>query len=53
MHVLKEIQKIHAFVLMQFVIGGSIGNKLALVQVMACRMFGANPLPEPTLNNDP
>ena len=26
-----------------------IGNKSALVQLMACRLFGAKPLPEPML----
>ena len=33
----------------KFVPEGPIDNKSALVQVMACRLFGAKPLPEPRL----
>ena len=29
---------------------GPIDNESALVQLMACRLFGANPLPEPILS---
>ena len=31
---------------LKFVPKGLIGNKSALLQVMACRLFGAKPLPE-------
>ena len=34
---------------LQFVPKGPIDNIPALVQVMACRLFGAKPLPEPML----
>ena len=34
---------------MKFVPKGPINNNPALVQVMTCRLFGANPLPEPTM----
>ena len=34
---------------MKFVPNGPIGNKAALVQVMAWHLFGAKPLPEPML----
>ena len=34
---------------LKFVPKDSIDNKSALVQVMACRLFGAKPLPEPML----
>ena len=34
---------------MKFVPKGPINNKSALVQVMACRLFGAKPLPESML----
>ena len=34
---------------LKFVPKGPIDNKLALVQVMDCRFFGAKPLPEPML----
>ena len=34
---------------LKFVPRSPIYNKLALVQVMACRLFGAKPLPEPIL----
>ena len=34
---------------LKFVPKGLIGNKSALVQVMACRLFCAKPLPEPML----
>ena len=34
---------------LKFVPKGGIDNKAALVQVMACRLFGAKPLPEPML----
>ena len=34
---------------MKFVSKGSIYNKSALVQVMACRLSGDMPLPEPML----
>ena len=34
---------------LKFVPKSPIGNKSTLVQVMACRLFGAKPLPEPML----
>ena len=34
---------------LKFIPKDQIGNKTALVQVMACRLFGAKPLPEPML----
>ena len=34
---------------LKFVPNGEIDNKPALVQVMACRLLGAKPLPEPML----
>ena len=34
---------------LKFVLKGPIDNKSALVQVMACRLFGADPFPEPML----
>ena len=35
---------------LKFAPNGPIDNKSALVQVMACRLFGAKPLPEPMLS---
>ena len=34
---------------LEFVTNGPIDNSSALVQVMACRLFGGKPLPEPML----
>ena len=34
---------------LKFVPKGLVDKKSALVQVMACRLFGAKPLPEPML----
>ena len=35
---------------LKFVPKGPIDNKSALIQVMACHLFGIKPLPEPMLN---
>ena len=35
---------------LKFVPKGQVDNKSTLVQVMACRLFGAKPLPEPMLS---
>ena len=41
--------KISIYFSLKFVPKGPIDNKSALVQIMACRLFGAQPLPEPML----
>ena len=35
---------------LEFVPKGPVDNNSALVQIMACRLFGAKPLPEPMLS---
>ena len=46
---LNEIYRIMIWFSLQFVPRSPIYNKSALVQVVACHLFGARPLPEPML----
>ena len=46
---LNENDRILIRISLKFVPRGLIYNKQALVQVMACRLFGAKPLSEPML----
>ena len=46
---LNENIRISIQILLKFVPKGPIDNKQALVEVMACRLFGTKPLPEPIL----
>ena len=39
----------NSYVLIEISQNGPVNNKSALVQVMACHLFGAKPLPEPPL----
>ena len=46
---LNENVRIFIQLSLKFVPKGPIDSKLSLVLVMACRLFGAKPLPEPML----
>ena len=46
---LNENDRIPNQISLKYVTGSPIDNKPALVQVMACRLFGAKPLPEPMM----
>ena len=50
---LNENDRIPIQISLKFVPRSLIDNKLALVQVMACRLLGAKPLPEPMLTQFP
>ena len=46
---LNETVRILIKISLHFVLWGRIGNNLALVQIMACGLFGAKPLSEPMM----
>ena len=47
---LNENDRIPIQILLKFVARSPIDNEPALVQIMACRLFGAKPLPEAMLS---